>query len=97
MSRPGAPRETHGPKLVVDVGASSRPVPATDTTPGRLAGYVAVELPALPAAATITAPRSCADWTESASACDGVVPTRLRLMTFAPRSLAQLIASTTSA
>src|SRR5687767_3324633 len=96
MLSPGATRSTHGPRLLNRLTPDpSGVVDPTATTPGYAAGYTCADEPALPAAATTSAPRLCAYVTASDSAgCD--VPASERLTMRAPRSTAWRMPADTS-
>lgn len=90
---PGAATITQLPYVDHAVLLSDSSVDATDTTPGRYAGYVGDVLPELPAAATTTTPCDCAYVTASARSLCDADPPRLRLITFAPLSVAHIMPS----
>ena len=89
----------HDPAAVVRprVTTSAASVPVTLTTPGSLAGKVTSALPLLPAAATISTPFERAYPRAEAIPSSRPLITKLKLMTRAPWSAAQMIPSVISA
>src|SRR4051794_34696405 len=91
MPVPGAATLTQEPYCEKDARCPAASVAPTATTPGYAAGYSGVLVPSLPAAATTRTPLLCAYAIASDSiALDSSLP-RLRLMTSASWSAAQMI------